>query len=104
MSVEQLLKERDSCLLRERRAVDRHPFARPVKIATGRQDEAMLGFARDISTQGIGIIEQIERAAGTIAELDIHSVLGPNITVRAEVRWSEAFGDGWFVNGWAFIE
>ena len=84
-AVDQLLSEHQAALLRERRATSRTTFARPVTITTGRKTPSG-GFSRDISSQGIGIIDQEEWTKGSIAEIEIHSLFGRNVTVRAEVR------------------
>ncbi|MCA9217943.1 MAG: PilZ domain-containing protein [Planctomycetales bacterium] len=102
-AVDQLLKENQASLLHERRAVPRTAFTRPVTISSGRR-EMVRGFSRDISNQGIGIIDQYEWAPGSIAEIEIHSLFGCNVRVRAEARWCESFGDGWYTTGWHFLD
>lgn len=101
--VDQLLKENQTCLLRERRATNRTTFTRPVVLTTGR-GQRYDGFSRDISNQGIGIIDQEKWPAGTIVEIEIHSLFGRNMKARAEARWSDAYGDGWYVTGWHFLD
>ena len=104
-AVDQLLKENQSALLRERRSVNRSPFCRPVIITVGRSvPENQVAFARDISPHGIGIIENMSRSVGTIAEIEIHSIFSRSIRVRSEMRWCEPFGKGWFVTGWTFLQ
>lgn len=102
-AVDQLLKENQASLLRERRASSRTTFTRPVTIVAGRKPPT-IGFSRDISSQGLGVIDQIEWTKGTIAEIEIHSLFGRNVTVRAEVRWCDSFGTGWYVTGWHFLD
>jgi hypothetical protein len=101
--VDQLLRENQACLIRERRSLTRTTFTRPVVIRTGR-DKRQTGFSRDISNQGIGIIDQTQWPVGSITEIEIHSLFGKNLTVRAEARWSDSYGDGWFVTGWHFLD
>ena len=103
MSVDVLLDELQYSALHDRRISERRPFVRPVVIRTSRGEEESNGFSRDISRQGIGILDQRNRTRGTIAILDIHSVLHDAITLRAEVRWCEPFGKDWFSTGWSFI-
>ena len=102
-AVDQLLKENQASILRERRATSRTAFTRPVTITTGRK-EPTLGFSRDICNQGLGVIDQVKWATGSIAEIEIHSLFGRNVVVRAEARWSDTFGNGWFVTGWHFLD
>ena len=102
--VDQLLRENQSALLRERRGSDRKPFVRPVKVITGRdQNESHDGFSRDISAQGIGVISRVQWQPHTIATIKIHRLRGREVAVRAEARWSEPFGDGWYSSGWSFL-
>ena len=100
--VEQLLRENQAAKMRERRATNRKPFARPVKIVTA-QNEIYDGFSRDLSPQGIGVITQEELPQSTIATITIHRLEGSAVDVPAEVRWSAPFGDGWYVSGWRFL-
>ena len=101
--VEQLLKESEVALLSERRASPRKPFARPVLITHGRNG-TFPGFSRDISDFGIGVIDQSEWESGTIADIEIHSLFGRNVTVRAEARWCDQYGKGFYVTGWYFLD
>ena len=102
--VQQLMKENQTALLRERRASDRIPFVRPVKIVHGRNhDEVREAFTRDFSPVGIGIVSDVEWPTAKIAELRIHSLMGKELVVKAEVRWCKPYGEGWFLVGWSFV-
>ena len=102
--VDQLLKENQAALLRERRSNNRKPFVRPVKIIAGRDhSESHDGFSRDISAQGIGVISRVQWQPQAIAIIEIHQLQGSDVAVRAEARWSEPFGDGWYSTGWRFL-
>jgi hypothetical protein len=101
-TVQQLLKENQSLLLRERRMADRIPFVRPVVIQHRRGDETFHGFTRDISSLGIGVICPVPWEPPTFAILDIHSLNGRDATFKAESRWCEDYGDGWYVIGFIF--
>lgn len=100
--IDRLLKERQTTMLRERRAADRQPFTRPVKIEGNR--ESYDGFSRDMSRDGIALISQKEFRTGSLATLNIHSLFGRSVSIRAEARWSEAFGKEWFITGWRFTQ
>ena len=103
--VVELLKENEKELLQERRSVDRKPFVRPVVIAAGRNREQIHdGFSRDISPMGIGIVSQVEWAEQTCAIIQIHTIRGKRVTLRACVRWTRPYGDGWFLTGWNFLD
>ena len=102
--VDQLLRENQTALLCERRANVRKPFVRPVKVVTGYdQNESHDGFSRDISAQGIGVISRVQWQPKTIATIKIHRLRGSEVAVRAEARWSEPYGDGWYLAGWLFL-
>jgi hypothetical protein len=102
--IDQLLDEEDRAgsSTDERRSVARTPFVRPVRIVTGRQ-ETHDGCSRDISKNGIAIMTRSEWKPSTIATLAIHSLKRRPDTVKAEVRWCQPFGEGWYVSGWRFI-
>jgi hypothetical protein len=103
-AVDVLLKEHQTTVLRERRAVDRQPFVRPVRVITQRGGTVIEGFTRDISRNGISILLPQEVHPGMIVILEIHSLFGQPLAVRAENRWCDPFGDGWYSSGWYFIE
>jgi len=103
-SVVQLLKENEKGLLQERRGVDRKPFVHPVTIASGRNHrEIHKAFSRDISPTGIGLVSQVEWAEQTCVTLQIHTVRGKRIDLKARARWTRRYGDGWFLTGWNFL-
>jgi hypothetical protein len=104
-TVDKLLKEHQTCLLRERRSVERQPFCRPVKVISARRDlPDHIAFSRDISPRGIGLIDRFEWSPGTTADLEIHGLLEKDYRIPAEVRWCEPYGRDWFLVGWAFLE
>ena len=104
--VAKLLKDNETAMLRERRAVDRKPFARPVTIESGKSpDEIHEAFARDISPLGIGIISRVNWRERTRACLSIHTVVRNEQTrLLAEAKWTKPFGKGWYLTGWHFIQ
>ena len=103
-SIQQLLKENEAELLRERRSADRKPFTRPVLVLCGKNQETVHeAFSRDISPVGIGLITRVEWSEGAFAVLVIHSVGKKVIRVASEVRWCQPYGDGWYVSGWTFL-
>jgi len=101
---DRLLREQVA-VMRERRAVGRKPFVRPVTILVGPHGEKQIpSFSKDLTSLGIGIVGSIRWDVGYIATLDIHSLLGPPVRVRCEVRWCERYGEGWYLSGWHFLE
>ncbi len=103
-SIEELMRENQAGDVRERRAVDRKPFPRPVKVVIGRhQTQTHEAFSRDISLRGIGVISQFEFSPHTIATIHIHSLKGKDVAVRAELRWCLTYVEGWFLSGWSFL-
>ncbi len=103
-AVDSLLREQQATNLRERRAVDRQPFVRPLHVIPSRNGKPQAGFSRDVSRHGISIVLHEPLNPGTIAVLQVHSLYGPPLEVRAEVRWCDPFGDGWYATGWYFLE
>ena len=103
--IEKLLKENDTALLRERRAADRKPFARPVTITTGRNQKVVHeAFSKDISTNGIALISRENWSDGSRVALTIHTLTDRELArVTAEARWTKPFGNGWYLTGWRFL-
>jgi hypothetical protein len=103
--IDRLLKERQATILHERRSVERQPFVRPVAVLNSRNgEEKVEGFSKDMSQHGIAIISPSTWRPGARATLHIHSLYGANVSLQAEARWSEAFGEGWFITGWHFSD
>jgi hypothetical protein len=103
-TVDRLLREIEAESLRERRSVDRKPFARPLKIFIGRDREnADEAFSRDLSARAMGVISRREFQPNTIATIQIHAVTGQDLAVRAELRWCRPYGRGWYLSGWSFL-
>jgi hypothetical protein len=89
---------------RERRAVERKPFVRPVTVFVGPNDaRGTTAFSKDLSPLGIAIVGDVSWQVGQIATIEIHSLLGQPVRVRCEVRWCERYGKGWYVSGWQFL-
>jgi hypothetical protein len=101
-AIDALLREHQTTILRERRAVDRQPFVRPVELVIPRRD-LLRAFSRDISRNGISLIVNAEVAPGTNGLLRVHSVFGNPLETQAEARWCDPFGTGWYVTGWYFL-
>lgn len=77
---------------------------RPVRIRiVGDEENEFLGYSKNISPVGIGLILPDEFPRGTIATLSIHSLENLHVHLRAELRWSEPFGTGWFLSGWKLL-
>jgi hypothetical protein len=104
INIDTLLREQQTSVLRDRRAVDRQPFVRPMQIVPSRSGKPISGFSRDVSRHGISIILGEPLSPGTIATLEIHRLYGAPLSIKAEVRWCDAFGEGWYCSGWYFLE
>lgn len=106
-SVQKLFKDRDTenLRLRDRRTEKRRPFVRPVWITfgPGRRDihEA---FAQDISEKGIAVVGQTDVSERTTGWISVSLISCKLVTVRCRAKWTEPFGDGWFLTGWEFDE
>lgn len=102
-SVVELLKDNEKELLQERRAADRKPFVRPVKIFAGKnRDEIHEAFSRDVSTLGIGLISKMDWPDQSMAVLEIESLKGKKLSLRSISCWTRPYGKGWFITGWKF--
>ena len=100
--IDRLLMEIQRSRFTERRTESRQPCARPVQIHLP-HGPILTAFAKDMSSQGIGIVSDVSWQVGSMATLEIHSTLGEPLIVRSEVRWCDEYGKGWFLVGWKFI-
>ena len=100
--IQQLIKENESLLLRERRSVDRIAFVRPVIIQPSRSSDTINAFSRDISPRGIGLVSPAPFEPPSMVTLKIHSFKGQNKVIQAESRFCEEFGEGWYLVGFIF--
>jgi hypothetical protein len=100
--IDQLIKENQSQMLRERRNADRTHFVRPVVIQAIRGTDVFQGFTRDISSIGIGVISPVVWEPPAIVALQVHSLRGRALSMTAETRWCEEYGEGWYLVGFAF--
>ena len=80
-AVDTLLREQQTTNLRERRAVDRQPFVRPLQVIPIRIGKPQSGFSRDVSRHGISIVTRDPLSHGMIATLQVHSLYGPPLEV-----------------------
>lgn len=101
-AIDNLLREQQSVVLQERRVSNRQPFVRPVTIQRQRAP-AIRAFSRDISPQGISLILDEDLQVGSVYELEIHSIGTGHHQIRAELRWCNRFGQGWYATGWFFL-
>jgi hypothetical protein len=104
ITIDTLLREQQTSVLKDRRTVDRQPFVRPMQIVPSRSGKPIAGFSRDVSRHGISIILGESLSPGTIATLEIHRLYGAPLRIKAEVRWCDSFGEGWYCSGWYFLE
>jgi hypothetical protein len=100
--VESMVKE-EVAASRERRSAHRVPFVRPVIVQLDGEPQPLYSFSKNVSSCGIGLIIRITPPSGTGAKLSIERLQGKPTIVRAEVRWAEPFGDGWYLTGWKFL-
>ncbi|GAB5443869.1 MAG: hypothetical protein Fues2KO_42180 [Fuerstiella sp.] len=102
LQLDQLMTEIKRAKFKERRTEQREPCTRPVSIYYG-DDQLLTAFTKNVSRQGVAIISSREWHPGEIATVRIHSLERFPLCFRCEVRWSEPYGDGWFVTGWKFM-
>ena len=102
--LERLRKAESDAVMRERRAAQRTPFVRPVRITLGRESHTDIeAVSSNLSQMGICLVHDVELQAGRTGILTINRLQGPVTRVRAEVRWCTAYCGSWFLSGWRFI-
>jgi hypothetical protein len=100
MAIHELLLEAHQDVNRERRAVTRFPFFRRVSVRT--EGASPVVFSREISTQGIGLLHNVELPPGDL-EIAIPSKRGYSIRVRTRIMWCHPCGEGWYISGGQFL-
>lgn len=99
--IDRLISEDREYNQKERRSVQRLPFFRPATLWLGRQqEEPQSCFVRDISERGIGMVHQFNPAPDRMGTIGIHRLWDEPMVFRANCRWSECWGSGWFISGW----
>ena len=100
--LDQMMTEIQRAKFRERRTEFRENFVRPVSIYIG-DNEPLTTFSKDVSRQGISILSRSQFQPGTLATLRIHSLERQHLCFRCEARWSDCYGDNWYMTGWKFV-
>jgi PilZ domain len=100
--ISRLMMEIQRSKFTERRTEPRQAFVRAVEIHTA-QGQVIKAFSKDLSAQGIGVVSELEFPPNTLATLVIHSIQGEPVRLRAEARWCDGHGKGWFLVGWKFL-
>ena len=102
--VDALLAEDQRYSMKERREYSRKTLFRPVTLYLGRNStEPKIAFSRDISSVGIGLVHDFDVQQGTLATLAVHRLWDEPIILRGEVRWCQAYGNGWNLSGWNIL-
>ena len=102
--VADLLKEDSDYDRHENRSAHRLNLVRSVILNVRRPAEKeLVGFSRNISETGIGLItsEPIQDRANAL--LTIERLHGPSYQVLAECRWCKPYGENWYITGWQFM-
>ena len=102
--VEQLLREEHAQIMRERRSVHRNPFVRPVTIVIPDTGQCIVGFSKNISQVGIGVVTKIDIPLETVATVHISRVDKDDVVLQAECRWQRQFVRDWHISGWHFLQ
>lgn len=84
--------------LDDRREGMRLPFFREIKLCSvdGRTDFGV-GFSRDLTPRGIGVMHQ-QSIPDEIIRIQVSTSQG-DIDCRGRVIWSRSIGAGWFFSG-----
>ena len=101
MAIHELINEAHLDIKKDRRTEPRYPFFRQVAIHP--QGAApCIGFTREISARGIGLLHNIELTPGEVV-LVIPNKPGYSIRVRTRIIWCEPCGTGWYLSGGQFV-
>jgi PilZ domain len=101
--VEALLQEECQAERLEQRSDERIGFNRPVAIRVEQGRCAISGFTKNLSAEGMGIVLDTMLSEGTRASLRVHTLNDEIVCFPAQLVWIAAFGHGWFISGWKFV-
>ena len=89
----------------DRRVKQRYPFFQSVTISTrdvrGIQMKRLDALSRDISFHGIGLLHNVPLPLQHVT-LAIPTSADNPVSINAEIRWCESFGDQWYLSGAQF--
>lgn len=102
-AVEQLLREDARFDELERRSLHRESLVRPVTVVDGETGDIMGGVTRNISPMGVCLLTRKCLSGKKVSRIAVHRLDLEPAVFLAECRWSRAFGNGWFMSGWNFI-
>lgn len=85
----------------DRRRATRFPFVYPVMVypKSGRRQVC---FSKDLSEDGIGLLQTRPLPVGTIADLEL-SCTGKPVITEAKLLWRREYALGWNLVGWQFM-
>lgn len=83
-----------------RRLYRRYPFVRPVQLEDA-SGNTVVGFSRDISKSGIGLIHRAAIKPG-YASVKLQTAEGEKIRGTADLRRCMSIGEGWYSSGGRF--
>ena len=102
--VSDLLKEDADYDRHENRSAHREHLVRAVTVAIRRPEElVVLGFTRNISMTGLGLITNEAIARSAVAVLEIEPLNDRSVKILSECRWCKPYGRNWFISGWQFM-
>jgi len=87
----------------ENRTAHRESLVRAITLEIRDSEETIVGFSRNISATGVGIIQDQEIAEKSTAVLSIERLGNQEpAKILSECRWCKPYGN-WFLSGWQFI-
>lgn len=86
----------------EERLVKREYLTCSVMLELGVTGKKCMGFSRDISDDGVGLITEEKIEPNTVATLSIERFDGTHVKLRAICRWARYYGPNWHLTGWEF--
>ncbi|QDT59043.1 PilZ domain protein [Stieleria bergensis] len=103
IAVRNLLEEDAFYDRTENRSSHREHLVRPVHILVRGNEGSIVGFSRNVSDSGIGLITAEPVETGTMAILEVETLKSEPVKFLAECRWCRNYGRGWKISGWHFV-
>ena len=87
----------------EMRSAHRERIVLPA-LVRGDSGQEISSFTRDLSVAGTCLISGQKFSPGSRWTIELYRMDGTSSSIIAECRWTQAFGDCFWLSGWKFLQ
>ena len=87
----------------DRRIHGRIAFFQPAYLSMADSDELFSVFTRDLSREGLGLLHNMP-IEPQIVSLTVRCSNGAIATLKLDIDWCLACGEGWYISGGGFVD